>query len=127
MRKSLMTALFVSVLGTSLATAGETWTFDISTSGQDVSWLSPTSIDPSASVFTSSYEVTLVEVDVKWSGITFNNLDVTNQVPPEQLAAGGQLLRRNLVGDIEVVEGDAAPLDVDLDQRDFVAGGEDRR
>jgi hypothetical protein len=59
------------------------WSFDETTTGQDVSWSSPTSVDPLAVVYVSGYELTLVEVDVSWFGIPFNDIDVTAQVPPE--------------------------------------------
>ena len=65
----------------------QTWVFDVETSGQDVNWTSPTSVDPSAVLFNTSYLLTLVEVDVLWNGLTFSNIDVTDQVPPE-LRAG---------------------------------------
>lgn len=69
------------------ASAGQTWTFDVTTTGQDVSWTSPTSVDPTASVYATSYQITLVEVDVTWLGIPFNNINVTSQIPPELQSA----------------------------------------
>ncbi|MHC4428874.1 MAG: hypothetical protein ACYS0D_09790, partial [Planctomycetota bacterium] len=76
------------VLGslTAAASAGsdsETWPFDITTTGESVFWVSPTSIDPQAVLYTADYELTLVEVDVTWLGIPFNNIDVTDQMPPD--------------------------------------------
>ena len=62
-----------------------TWTFDETTTGQDVSWTSPTAVDPAAVIYESQFQITLVEVDVTWLGIPFNNIDVTGQVPPELL------------------------------------------
>lgn len=59
------------------------WSFDETTAGRDVFWSSPTSINPLAVLYLSGYELTLVEVDVTWLGIPFNNIDVTGQVPPE--------------------------------------------
>lgn len=69
------------------AHAGQTWTFDITTTGQNVNWTSPTSVDPSASNYAVKYTITKVEVDVTWIGIPFNDIDVTNQVPPELQSA----------------------------------------
>jgi hypothetical protein len=65
------------------------WGFDETTTGQDVFWTSPTSVNPAAALYVSGYELTLVEVDVTWIGIPFSNIDVTDQVPPElRLGAG---------------------------------------
>ena len=61
------------------------WSFDVTTTGQDVLWISPTSVDPGAALFASSYHISLVEVDVTWFGIPINDLDVTAEVPPELL------------------------------------------
>ena len=83
MNRPLWTTLVAATLAAPLAHAGETWTFDVTTTGQDVSWNSPTSVDPAASVYAVEYLISLVEVDVTWNGIPFNNIDVTNQVPPE--------------------------------------------
>ena len=73
------------------AAQSQTWSFDQTTTGQDLSWTSPTAVAPNASVYASSFVLTKVEVDVKWSFITLNDLDVTNQVPPESLSGGGTL------------------------------------
>ncbi len=62
-----------------------TWTFDETTTGQDVSWTSPTAVDPPAALYESQFQSTLVEVDVTWLGFPFNNIDVTDQVPPDLL------------------------------------------
>jgi hypothetical protein len=76
----------VEPLGPSVQQA-QTWAFDLATTGSDVHWTSPTSVDPTAAVYASSYQITKVDVDVKWSIITFPGIDVTNQIPPE-LQAG---------------------------------------
>jgi hypothetical protein len=65
------------------------WSFDETTTGQDVFWSSPTSVNPIAVLYVSGYELTLVEVDVTWIGIPFNNIDVTEQVPPELRTGSG--------------------------------------
>jgi hypothetical protein len=59
------------------------WSFDETTAGEDVSWSSPSSVNPLAALYVSNYELTLVEVDVTWIGLPFNNIDVTDQVPPD--------------------------------------------
>ncbi|MHC4416697.1 MAG: hypothetical protein ACYS0G_15615 [Planctomycetota bacterium] len=65
------------------------WNFDETTTGQDVFWSSPTSVNPIAALYVSAYELTLVEVDVTWLGLPFNNIDVTEQVPPDLRAGSG--------------------------------------
>ncbi|MHC5212663.1 MAG: hypothetical protein ACYTG2_18270 [Planctomycetota bacterium] len=60
-----------------------TWAFDLETTGQDVQWTSPTSVDPTAAVFASNYQIDVVEVDVLWTFITLSDIDVTDQIPPE--------------------------------------------
>ena len=49
-------------------------------------------MNPGASVYASSYALTKVEVDVKWGFITLNDIDVTNQVPAEQLSGSSTLV-----------------------------------
>ncbi len=66
----------------------QTWTFDQTTTGQDIAWTAPSTVHPSASVFDTSYLITKVEVKVKYLFFTFT-LDVTDQVPPDQLAGTG--------------------------------------
>jgi len=68
-----------------------TWTFDQTTSGQDINWTSPTAVDPSASVYNTTYAISTVAVTVKFLNIPFGPFDVTNQIPPEQLAGGGAI------------------------------------
>ncbi len=87
MNRLLWTTVLAATLAAPLASAGQTWTFDVTTSGQDVTWTSPTAVDPAASVYAIKYLITKVTVDVTWMGIPFNNIDVTNQVPPEYIAA----------------------------------------
>jgi hypothetical protein len=79
-----------SICASSAAFAGldsETWFFDETTTGQTVLWNSPTAVDPAAGAYDSTYVITLVEVDVSWLGFTFNDIDVTDQVPPDQLTS----------------------------------------
>jgi hypothetical protein len=68
-----------------------TWTFDQTTSGQDIQWVSPTAVDPGASVYDTSYAISAVTVTVSFIGIPFGPIDVTNQIPPEQLAGTGPI------------------------------------
>jgi hypothetical protein len=65
------------------------WNWDETTTGQDIFWTSPTSIDPSAPLYITGFELTLVEVDVTWMGFPFNDIDVTDSLPPELLSGEG--------------------------------------
>ena len=78
-------AVILAVSSPPLLAGGETetWTFDETTSGRDVFWTSPTPVEAGAALYVGEFELTLIEVDVTWFGIPFNDIDVTDQVPPE--------------------------------------------
>jgi hypothetical protein len=73
----------ILLVAAAAGSATETWNFDVTTTGNDVFWDSPTAVDPGAAVYSTTFELTLIEVDVTWQSIPFNNIDVTDQVPPE--------------------------------------------
>src|SRR5262245_58255888 len=87
-RLSLTTA---AVLGAVTTAPGATWSFDLTSTGGDVFWTSPTAVSPSALLYLASHQITLVEVDVTFLGIPFNNINVTNQFPPELLSGTGSI------------------------------------
>lgn len=60
------------------------WTFDVSTSGEDVFWTSPTTVATDGEQYELTLEITLVETIVSALGGTFGPVDVTNEIPPEQ-------------------------------------------
>jgi len=62
-----------------------TWTFDESTSGEDVFWTSPTAVRPDAAEFFGEYELTGVWVTVLVWGVPVE-FEVTDLVPPEYLS-----------------------------------------
>lgn len=83
--------LAIAVLLPCAAVAGQqAWTFDQTTSGQDVHWVSPTAVDPAAVGYDATYQLDLVEVKVKYLFLTLT-LDVTDQVPPEVQTGGGNV------------------------------------
>lgn len=86
-RPTLLRLAFVLALG-SAAGAQQTWSFDQTTSGQDVHWVSPTAVDPSSVGFDTSFAITLVSVKVKYLFLTLD-VDVTDQLPPEALGGTG--------------------------------------
>lgn len=67
------------------------WNFDISTTGNDVFWDSTTQIDAFAPEFDYTYNITKVEVDVKYLIFTFKGIDITGQIPPEYKSQSGTL------------------------------------
>ena len=48
------------------ARAQQTWTFDETTTGQDIHWTSPTTVSPSAVAYDTSYHLDLVEVKIHY-------------------------------------------------------------
>jgi len=62
------------------------WPFDLETTGQDVTWVSPTSIDPNAERFLFETVVLLAEADVSSGGFPLGTFDLIPMLPPEQLA-----------------------------------------
>jgi hypothetical protein len=67
------------------------WSFDLASSGGDVFWTSPSAVNPGAALFQATHQIALVEVDVTFLGIPFNNIDVTSQLPPELLAGSSSV------------------------------------
>lgn len=85
MNKRHITSTIAALLtATAVANADNptTWSIDLATTGEDVFWMSPTSVDPTASNYSATVEVTLVEATVQFLIFTFT-LDVTDQIPPE--------------------------------------------
>ena len=93
--RSLLTALFVGIVAPLVAandysTGPTVWSFDETTSGNDILWTSPTSEDPTGSVYSTSTTIDLLEVGISFLGIPFGSVDVTDQIPPELAAGGGE-------------------------------------
>lgn len=67
------------------AFAGEIvqWNFSSSTGGEDIHWVSPTTVDPNADQIEYIYEITYVGVDVVFLGIVIGPNDITNDIDPE--------------------------------------------
>ncbi len=71
----------------SLPLAAETWSFDLTTTGQDLHWTSPTSVDPNALGYDVTFELTALEVTVSFLGIPFGPFDLLAEIPPELKSA----------------------------------------
>jgi hypothetical protein len=83
---SALCALLLAGSAHAFSDGEKTWNFDEKTTGGDISWTSPTAVDPAASVFNASFVITLVEVEVSLFGFPVGTLDVTSELPPESLA-----------------------------------------
>ena len=81
--RPLLLACLLALAAPALDAGVTTWTFDETTTGQDIAWTSPTSVPPSSSLFATTTTITLIEVGIEFSGIPFGTVDVTDQVPPE--------------------------------------------
>lgn len=86
-RLPLLFLLILAPLHTAMADPAATWDFGVETAGQDVVWTSPTAVNPDADLYVMSYQIENVTATVRYLFLTFD-LDVTDQIPPEQL--GGQ-------------------------------------
>ncbi len=91
-RVSWFTACF-ALLGSAAARADDpvTWPFDLQTAGEDIHWVTPTGVNPAADQYIMSYQITRVEVTVRYLVFQFTQ-DVTSQIPPEQLSGSGVFL-----------------------------------
>lgn len=83
-RIAALTSLLAFLPASIAAGGAESWSFDVSTTGDDVFWTSPTAVQTDAPRYETVYEITLIEVDVLWLIFDFT-IDVTDQVPPELL------------------------------------------
>ncbi len=77
-------AVFCPVFATS-ADDPVTWTFDETTHGEDIHWLSSSTVRPDAAQFDGQYVLSGIWVTVKVFGVPIE-VDVTDQVPPEYLS-----------------------------------------
>lgn len=90
-RLSLLVLLSCVLLCGSVAGQSQAWNFDETTTGQDVSWTSPTSVQPDAAAFDATFTLQTIEVTVSFIGLPFGPFDVTDQIPPEfQTGSGTQ-------------------------------------
>jgi len=68
-----------------------TWTFDVSSQGQDIHWTSPTAVDPTMTDYVVTFTIDRVDVMVSFLGIPFGPFDATEQIPPDQLSNTGHV------------------------------------
>lgn len=84
MRNAIATGLMMFTASVAAAGGAQTWGFDETTTGNDVTWTSPTSVDAAAGRYLVSYELTLIEATVTFLGAPIVQ-DVTGQVPADLL------------------------------------------
>jgi hypothetical protein len=63
----------------------ETWTFNETTSGGDVTWTSSTAVSTQADQYQWDYDITYVGVDVIFLGVIIGPNDVTSDIDPKLL------------------------------------------
>lgn len=69
----------------------EHWEFSENTAGEDLHWVSPTNVDPTADQYEYVYEITYVAVDIVFLGQVIGPNDVTGDMDPELLFGAGVL------------------------------------
>lgn len=81
-----VTGLAALAWGASAALGGEprTWNFDLTTTGNDVHWVSPTAVDNTRPEYDAVYDITRLEVRVRYGPFDLGPFDITGQIPPEQ-------------------------------------------
>jgi hypothetical protein len=65
------------------------WEFSENTTGNEIHWMSSTSVDPNADQYEYQYEITYVAVDVIFLGRVIGPNDVTDQLDPDLLLGTG--------------------------------------
>ncbi len=65
------------------------WDFTVETTGQDVFWTSPTAVSTNADLYDAAYLITKLVVTVKYWILPPFDVDMTGQIPPEDLGGGG--------------------------------------
>ena len=66
-----------------------TWSFDETSTGQDISWTSPTNVDPDSPIYRVQFVFEQVDVGVSFLGFPVGTFDATDQIPPEMLMSTG--------------------------------------
>jgi hypothetical protein len=90
MARALAAVAVTLNLAIGAAAAGEVWPFDLTTTGQDVHWTSPTAVDSGAAAYELGYEITLAEVRVRYSIFDLGPFSILDQIPPEDRSRSGE-------------------------------------
>src|SRR5262245_4364473 len=87
--RHLLRPLVVAAVLVAGTRAQQTWTFDQTTTGQDIHWTSLTTVNPAAAAYDTSYHLDLVEVKIHYLFFTLGPFDITDQIPPDVQTGGG--------------------------------------
>lgn len=68
----------------------ESWDFTVSSTGNDIYWTSPTAVRTDGELYLSHFDLNSVLVDVVWNGFEIPGIDVTDQLPAEDLFEDGE-------------------------------------
>ena len=68
----------------------ESWDFSLSTTGSDIYWTSPTTVRTDGELYLSYFLLNSAQVDVSWNGFIIEGIDVTDQIPAEDLFENGE-------------------------------------
>jgi hypothetical protein len=89
-RQSCLPALLAMLSATAVVAAGSTsWSFDLETGGEDVSWTSSNTVATDASDYEYVYDITYIAADVVFGGLVFGPFDVTEDIDPESRHGDG--------------------------------------
>ena len=87
--KMKISTIFTILLAPTCFASTMHWEFSENTNGNDIHWVSPTSVDPNANQYEYQYEITYVAVDIVFLGQIIGPNDVTDQLDPELLSGIG--------------------------------------
>lgn len=86
-----LVALALLAVATASATT-LTWNYDLTTTGQNVNYTTPTAVDPTAPRYHTVSTIDLAEVRVRYSIFNLGPFNITNQIPPEFQSSDALLL-----------------------------------
>ena len=91
--KSMLIFAAAAMISSSALGSGsdfESWDFSLSSTGEDIYWTSPTTVRTDGQLYRSYFTLNSVQVDVVWNGFGIDGIDVTDQVPAEDLFEEGE-------------------------------------
>lgn len=89
MNRTLLVATTLFATSAALG-ATEVWPYQLTSSGEDVFFTSPTAVDPAADLYNYTNTIELLEVrGLVFGFIDTGFIDVTNEIPPELLEVSG--------------------------------------
>lgn len=86
--RRMAAAVVMSTFAAASLAAPEVWFFNESSTGQDVTFVSPTSVDPNADLYEFELRITRAEAEVRFGFLEFP-VDITDSLPPESTLITG--------------------------------------